>query len=178
MKASLLILTVSTTLFAAEPSKIPGWKPPSYSNVVGYRFRLPSDDAKEPVPSGFSLLTKSGLDIKQLDTLKTKSAELTGEQVQQLTKAITSGEVTYPAACYDPHHIFVFYDADGKPTGAIEVCFSCAGVHASPPLTKPQWYRHDFIRLARLTDALGLWLEHRTAAEYEALQRERKGKGR
>ena len=77
MKALLLLLAVSATLFAAEPPKLPRWTPPSYAKVVGYRFRLPSDDAKEPVPSGFTLLTKAGLDTKQLDTLKIKSAELT-----------------------------------------------------------------------------------------------------
>jgi len=43
------------------------WPNKPYAKVIGHRFKVPSDDVKEPgVPSGFSLLHKSGVDTKQL----------------------------------------------------------------------------------------------------------------
>ena len=150
------------------------WPAKDYVKVIGYRFRLPTDDAKGPVPSGFSLLNEAGLDTKQLATLTVKSAELTPDQVTKLVKATFSAtHRTEPAACYDPHHIFVFYDKDGAVTNAIEICFSCTGVAAIPATKKDQWYKHDFVALAYLADELGLWLENRTARAYDGLQKER-----
>ena len=173
--AASALLMLTSVLEGEHPSKKSAdrWTPPNLAKVVGYRFKLPSDGLEGPVKSGFTLMKNDGLDTKQLESLQTNSAELTRAQVQQLTAALSSGKLTYPAACYDPHHIFVFYDAQGKPTGAIEVCFACTGVSSDPPLGKSLWYRQDFIRLARLVDALGLWHEYRTVAKYEALMNER-----
>lgn len=148
------------------------WTPPPYAKVVGYRFKQPS----EPRERGFTLLAKAGLDEKQLAALEVKSADLSAGQIEDLIGALSSGATLYPAACYYPQHVFVFYDANGKVTGAIEVCFACTGTHTSPELGKPLWYHQDFVRLARLADALGLWTENRTVAEYEALLKERMGK--
>ncbi len=90
--------------------------------------------------------------------------------------ALQAKKVTYPAACYDPHHIFVFYSGDGKAVAAVEVCFGCTRVSALPELTEPMWYRHDFSALAHLSDELGLWFGTRTVKEWEALQGEVKRK--
>lgn len=150
------------------------WPAKDYAKVVGYRFKISSDDAKGPAPSGFSLLTKAGLDAKQLANLTIKSAELSPAQVVRLEKVtFSTTHRTEPAACYDPHHIFVFYAKDGTVTNAIEVCFSCTGVGTIPAAKEQQWYRHDFVALAYLADELGLWLENRTAKVYEELQKER-----
>lgn len=171
----LFPLLVSAISLLADGSAQPAtWPAKDYAKVVGYRFKIPSDDAKGPVPSGFSLLTKDGLDSKQLASLTIKSAELSPAQVVKLEKAAFSAtHRTEPAACYDPHHIFIFYAKDGTVTNVIEVCFSCTGVATIPSTTEKQWYRHDFVALAYLADELGLWLENRTAKAYEELQKER-----
>jgi hypothetical protein len=59
----------------------------------------------------------------------------------------------------------VFYDKDDKVTHAIELCFSCTGVHALPGLTKAKWQHHDFHAFARLCDELGLWAEGNTVEQ-------------
>ncbi len=171
-----LLFAAAVPIFAGDAGQTSKatWPAKGYTKVVGYRFKIPSDDAKGPVPSGFSLLTKAGLDAKQLANLTIKSSELSPAQVAKLEKATFS--ITHrsePAACYDPHHIFVFYAKDGTVTNAIEVCFSCTGLATIPSTTEEQWYRHDFVALAYLADELGLWLENRTAKAYEALQKER-----
>jgi hypothetical protein len=144
--------------------------------VIGYRFKIPSDDVEGPVPSGFTLLTKTGLNEKLLKKLTIKSAKLSSDQVSKLMKAtFSASERSSPAACYDPHHIFVFYAEDGSVTNAIEVCFYCTGVSTRPPIKEEDWYRHDFLALARLADECGLWIEKRTVKAYETLQLERKG---
>ena len=173
-----LLAIFASVAFAADGSPRANkatWPNTQYAKVIGYRFKLPSDDAKDsgPVPSGFSLLNKSGVDTKQLAELTVKSVELTKQQIADLLRAtFNPTHRVNPAACYDPHHIFIFYSDDGTALSAIEVCFSCTGIATTPDTPKSKWYRHDFVALARLTDALGLWLEHRTVAQYEALRKE------
>ena len=48
------------------------WTPPTYSKVVGYRFRIPGEDSKEAVPSGFTLLRKGVLDSALLESLDSR----------------------------------------------------------------------------------------------------------
>lgn len=175
--ASLLLLAATfTASFAGE--KLPAeaksaWIPARYSKVIGYRFRIPGEDSKEAVPSGFSLLKKGSVDTALLERLAVKSVELRPEQIRKLTTAVNAKEATSPAACYDPHHIFVFYSDTGAIVAAVEICFSCTGVSAIPGIAEPRWYRHDFLALAKLTDELGLWFERRTVKEWIAFRVER-----
>jgi hypothetical protein len=114
------------------------------------------------------------VDIEQLETLAVKSAELNKDQVAVLLKATFSRtHRAGTAACYDPHHIFIFYSKDERVVGAIEVCFSCTGISTFPDTPKSYWYRHNFVALAHLADELGLWLEPRPVARYEAIQKQR-----
>lgn len=126
------------------------WPPAGYVKVVGHRF-------KSENPEGFSFLAESAVDLTRLDELSAASAELTPSQIQELLEATFPPEPGLPAAaCYDPHHIFLFEDAAGKVTHAIEICFSCTNLHALPDLGEHQWQHHDFRRLYRLCEDLGL----------------------
>ncbi|SKB02091.1 hypothetical protein SAMN02745166_03539 [Prosthecobacter debontii] len=150
----------------AAPEPKTAWTPPAYAKVVGYRFRIPSEDSKRPIPSGFTLLRSGRLDSALLERQKTKAADLKPEDIHTLTSAINAKEVVSPTACYDPHHIFVFYSDTGVVVAAIEVCFGCTGVSALPDVAEPRWYCHDFIALAKLTSRLGLWDESRTLQQW------------
>lgn len=103
--------------------------------IVGYRFNSPGEDHPGiPTPSGFSLLGESGeVDLASLNELKVKEATLTEDQQVRLIEAVYADHpVTSAAACYDPHHLFVFYDADGQVHQAIEICFACLNLHTKP----------------------------------------------
>ncbi len=145
----------------------------SGARVVGFRFALPGDDEPGvPVPSGFSLIQSDGnINFEQLDELKRKQATLSNTQVGKLVSAVHNAEnKTSPAACYDPHHIFLFYDDAEQVTKVIEICFSCTKIRTQPELTEDQWYRHDFRALARLCEEIGIGLGAQTAEQFiEAL---------
>jgi len=169
-RVAFLALVLGSVSMAAEPlpkSEEAPWTPPPYQKVVGFRFRLPSDGANGPVPSGFTLLKNGAVDTVQLEQLKQKSTELSAGQASKLLAAVNGDDIVYPAACYAPHHLFLYYSAEGKIVAAVEVCFTCTGVHTIPELKKARWYRHDFASLAKLADELGLWQESRTVKEWE-----------
>ncbi len=138
------------------------------TRVVAFRFVLPGEDAPDtPMPSGFSLIDQSGkLDLTLLSELKVKEADLTIDQRDRLVAAVYGEHpVTSAAACYDPHHIFVFYDENGQIINLVEICFGCLNVHTYPELEETQWRRHDFRSLARLCDEIGIGMTSRTAED-------------
>ena len=60
--------------------------------------------------------------------------ELKPKQAERLLSLINSRS-TYGAGlakCFIPHHGFVFYDASGKMTAQISICFMCDRLEASP----------------------------------------------
>jgi hypothetical protein len=156
--------------FSSEPSpkfEEAPWTPPPFQKVVGYRFRLPADGATGPVPSGFTLLKDGVVDTAQLERLKQKSAELSAAQASKLLAAVNGDEVVYPAACYDPHYLFLYKTGEGKVVAAVEICFTCTGIRTIPEVKKSRWHRYDFASLAKLADELGLWQETRGVQDWE-----------
>jgi hypothetical protein len=137
------------------------------ARVVGYRFALPGEGSGLPMESGFSLITRDGrLDIAVLKNLKLAQATLTPDQVSRLVDSVYGPHSeTGPAACYDPHHIFLFYDAADVLINVVEVCFGCTNLNAQPQIEEPQWYRHDFRELARICDEAGIGMSLGTAED-------------
>ena len=61
-----------------------------------------------------------------------KGVVLTAEQSKRLVSSVTGKHPATEAyaACFDPHHAFVFYDAAWKPVAWVEVCFECGNAEA------------------------------------------------
>ena len=55
--------------------------------------------------------------------------------------------------CYDPHHAFVFYDADWKVTASIDICFLCSDYKSRP---KGSSEAIDLVALKTFCSQLGL----------------------
>ena len=167
---SLAFLTLVATFgHTAEPAKKttrPQWTPPAYTKAVGYRFKLPGEDSNGHIEETFSLIRKGVVDTARLEQLKVKETELSPEQIKRLTTTLNAKKEVRPSACYSPHHIFIFYSAEGKSVAAVEVCFLCSQVSTLPFKTEQMGYYHDFIGLARLTDQLGLWLEKQPVKQW------------
>jgi hypothetical protein len=138
--------------------------------VEAIRFRAPGETDKPDEKSEFEFSFMNGNekpDLSRLQELTVKKAELTPAQVDKLIQCLYGkNEKMFSAACYFPHHLFVFYDASGNVINTVELCFSCTGVAASPDMPKKQWYLHDFRGLARLCDECGIGLGTKTAEEY------------
>ena len=156
-------LALATLLVACSEKKPPAaatpeirheisgtWPASGFTKVVGHRFK--SDN-----PEGFSFLTDSAVELTRLAEFSAASAELTQAQIQELLSATFQAEPGLAAAaCYDPHHLFLFEDAAGKVTHAIEICFECTNISALPALGEHEWQHHDFRRLYQLCGDLGL----------------------
>jgi hypothetical protein len=132
------------------------------AKVVGYRFASP--DHFDP---SYSLITQEGrLDFATLERLKLTQATLTSTQVSRLVDAVYGpNSKTGPSACYDPHHIFLFYNANGLLVNVVEVCFGCKNLNLHPEISEQQWSRHDFRELARICDEAGIGMESGTAED-------------
>lgn len=58
---------------------------------------------------------------------------LSGEQVEQLRRAIVEGEPNGPIGmCHYPHHAFVFYSSSGEIVEHYDICFLCRSAVGSP----------------------------------------------
>lgn len=126
------------------------WPPAGYAKVVGHRFE--SDN-----PEGSPFLRETAVELTRLSEFSVASAELNQAQIQQLLEATFQAEPGLAAAaCYDPHHLFLFEDAAGKVTHAIEICFECINLRALPALSQEQRQHHDFRQLYQLCEDLGL----------------------
>jgi hypothetical protein len=149
-------------------SSVPSMADLKAARVFAYRFALPNDGPADlPMESGFSLITlEGGLDVATLEKLKIAEATLTQGQVLRLVDAVYGRHKKFgPAACYTPHHLFLFHDSAGRLIQAIEVCFGCINLHAQPDVGEPQWARHDFRELARLCDEIGIGMVSGTAEQ-------------
>jgi len=134
--------------------------------VVGFRF----DVSQLDFPDGKlvrRLLSKDGVDTKLLERGKLKEAVLTNDQVSILDDSIYGAHPVFPAAsCYDPHHIFIFYNPNGKPFKAVEICFNCTAVKTYPNLEEGQWRKHDYRSLAKLCDDIGIGMIKGSAEDF------------
>lgn len=145
------------------------------SKVIVYRFSQRGDEDPKVLIEPASMITGEGsLDLQSLKTLKRAEATLTPEQVGRLVDAVYgSNEKTESAACYEPHHIFLFYDNSDALINVVEVCFECTNLSAYPELEKPQWWRHDFRALARICDEAGVGMTAGSAEDLIQLRDER-----
>ncbi len=65
---------------------------------------------------------------------------LTEAQVKRLEAAVTGSHPDHPvAACFYPHHAFVFFDGSQKRVGQIDICFLCSNYHGSPGGYATNW---------------------------------------
>ncbi|HEY1121160.1 MAG TPA: hypothetical protein VGE67_06150, partial [Haloferula sp.] len=128
----------------------PTWPPHGYQRVVAHRFQIPEEN-----PESFSLIQGGKVDLELLKKLSVAAAELTPAQTSTLLTGTFSDRRESMAACYDPHHLFLFLDGEGKVLNAIEICFSCTAISTLPELAEDQWKHHDFRMLARLCEEIG-----------------------
>lgn len=107
-------------------------------------------------PRSHSLLTDHGLDVAALSTRAVKSSILKKEVSDRVLASVNLSENPYPQAdCYEPHHIFVFFDDNGQQVAAIELCFACNRATIMPELANENV---DFLKLARIVTDAGLGL--------------------
>jgi hypothetical protein len=145
------------------------WPPHGYTKVIGYRYEFPEIDycADLLYPEN-----RDGKDFRlnhtKLARLSRASRELDSEQIERLfTATFAPKGDTGAGACYQPHHIFVFYGSDGVATQAIEVCFGCRNIIVAPEPADGT-PSASLRELATLCSDLGLWFTDESLSDYLA----------
>jgi hypothetical protein len=96
-------------------------------------------------------------DVKLAASAVNKSGTLlSAKQTERLIRAITKKppETLILTNCFDPHHAFVFYDANRKAVAWVQVCFHCGNIQAHP--TAPGESHPDIKGLLKLSKQLKL----------------------
>jgi hypothetical protein len=124
----------------------------------------PFGDGKTTIPYGL-INDRNIVDVAALSTRLVKSGVLKHEAAEGVIRGSTEGAKRHPIMdCYEPHHLFVFYDYDGDPVAAIEVCFSCNRVKMTPEVrvrggTFGPFETADLVGLAKIATEAGLDLK-------------------
>ncbi|MFT3992285.1 MAG: hypothetical protein QM680_12835 [Luteolibacter sp.] len=116
------------------------------------------------MPQNLLVSGREIIDIAAPSTRIVKSSILSHESAKSVASSVLSGSKSYLIKdCYNPHHLFVFYDPAGKPTAAIEVCFSCCRVKTMPEIRTMDQSNTletaDLARLAQIVSEAGLDLD-------------------
>lgn len=155
-------------------------------------FQGNDPEAKVPsIPIGGIIISSGHLDFASLISRTTRQKKLTKEQLVSLNQAAFKPKATYPLmACHNPHHIFLFFNEHGIPTGCLEVCLSCNTIKFAHRLLDPprlpeesddgkiddDWsaftLEGNILAIATLCDELGLGLGK--FADLEAFKKARK----
>ena len=118
----LLSSVVGAALEAGKPAH---WPEKPYDTVIGYQFA-------NPWGIGGLLPEKGTIELDDLRWLQARSVKLEKPHVDFLLKNTFASENKSPtAACYEPHHVFVFY-AKGVAVAAVELCFLCNQAYCWP----------------------------------------------
>jgi hypothetical protein len=146
MKRALLLLLLSASRVVASDS----WPSVSFATVRAYAWR---EDQ-----GGLSLI-RPGMKLAP-GVINREGALLNGDQTHRLRVAVSreppsrGGIQKIPVFnCYWPHNAFVFYNAAKRPVAYLELCFSCLGNRAQPPIPSPF---PNYLSLATIFEELKL----------------------
>lgn len=109
---------------AAEPAK--AWPTKPFKHVVGYCYDYTKD------PRGSDITFPDG--SLSRGVIHATTVRLDADQTKELMILLSTDSKDEPdeVECYDPHHAFVFYDADWKVVASIDICFFCAEFSSRP----------------------------------------------
>jgi hypothetical protein len=148
-QALLLLLLPAAGLFASD-----SWPPVPFTTVRAYAWPGNLGNPAGILP-GMKLAPRC---INKEGTL------LTADQVHRLQVAASHRQRKVDIfQCYNPHNAFVFYNAANKPVAYLELCFSCLGNRAQPPI--PPSNVPNYLSLAAIFEELKLPMGPYTTAK-------------
>lgn len=129
---------------------------------------------------GYRILKHPGhlvLDLAALITRKVKEVRVPEVDAAALMAALMDNPMPLILRdCYSPRHLVVYYDPDGQPKAALEICFECESYRVVPAVSDRAPETGDLVLVARLFDKLGLPLgkDNLTLKAYEERVREQR----
>lgn len=136
----------------ANSNSKPGqWHFSGFAEVRAYRLNWDDQDSFNPILNQDGTLNPTRIPKDGL--------RLTEAQVKRLEAAVTGSHPDHPiAACFYPHHAFIFYGASGKIVGHINICFLCSNYDGQPEGYAKSW---NLDELAKLIKDIGMPLRNR-----------------
>jgi hypothetical protein len=122
------------------------WHFTGFTEVRAYRLNWDDEYSFDKI------LTNDGA----LNTTRqpTDGVVLNESQEKRLEAAVTGSHPDHPvAACFYPHHAFLFFGAEGKIVGHIDVCFLCSNYAGYPKGFASSW---DLDAIRSLVEDLGM----------------------
>ena len=139
-----ILLLLLPLAHGAEPK---AWPNVPFKHVVAYCYDFSQDTRGSAITFPDGSLHKG--------VIRATTVRLSEPQVQQVVGLLTkvSEEEDGESDCYEPHHAFIFYDAEWKVVALIDVCFLCEDYIARP---KGVSENIDLAALEKLCRGLGL----------------------
>ena len=120
---SFAVLTACGFSQTPDASKVE-WPMEGVSEIRAYRTNWADEFGHELI------LTKKG--ELNANRIPQKGIVLNAKQMAKLNQVITGKRPDQPSAgCFNPHHAFVFFGADGNIIGRIDICFKCMNYNSS-----------------------------------------------
>ncbi|GAA5495918.1 hypothetical protein Rhal01_02099 [Rubritalea halochordaticola] len=154
----ILLSILSTTSYSEEKytevtrDKVPQGKvvehtnwPGKYTKIIAVTYDYSVGKREE---NSFSTVAKDG---KLHKGIYRTSKPLTEEQTKKLFSCITGKhKPLLAAACFEPHHGFIFYDKANKIVAHISICFMCHNHSFSPEgELSDHWDRQELKKLLK-----------------------------
>lgn len=102
------------------------WPEKPFKHVVAYCYNPFHDERGSSITFDDGTLSEG--------VIRATTVRLDEAQTTRLRKLLSTDTDTVKGGvlCYDPHHAFVFYDADWKVTASIDICFLCSDYRSRP----------------------------------------------
>jgi len=147
MNLAKIFLTLFLVIAPSVSAEVARWPAVEFTHVVAFCYDF-SKDAR-----GASIVFPD----KSLHRgiIKSTTTRLNPKQTTALREILSTdwkGELG-DVDCYDPHHAFVFYDAQWQPVAWIDICFLCEGFVFHP---KGVQEKIDLDALQKLVIEIGL----------------------
>jgi len=142
-----IFLVLSTFSFAEDRVPRDPWPKVNFTKVVGYCYDSTADKTNDDIIDKNYKLHKG--------IIASATVTLTKKQTSKLISILAQPpkQRHIPAACFIPHHAFVFYDADNDVVAHVSICFMCIGRTASPSNLRAKL---DYASLEKFSRSIGL----------------------
>ncbi|MEM7698809.1 MAG: hypothetical protein AAF236_10430 [Verrucomicrobiota bacterium] len=145
-----LIAVMTTSCIKDSGSKPGEWHFTNFSEVRAFRLNWEDEDAFDRILDQDGNLNPT--------RLPKDGVVLTDAQITALEAAVTGEHPDHPvAACFYPHHAFIFYGETGEIIGHINICFLCSNYSGDPPGFASNW---NLAALRDIFDDIGMPLSN------------------
>jgi len=134
----------------SKSSKGGKWHFSGFNEIRAYRLNWEDEHSMNPIVNQDGSLNPT--------RIPKEGVPLTEAQVKRLEAAVTGSHPEHPvAACFYPHHAFLFFDGSRKIVGHINICFLCSNYRGQPEGYARNW---NLSQLEELLKDIGIPLRN------------------